>query len=92
MADLYFSEQADTLLDELERSPTRKNLLIRLNVALDMLEANPRDIRCRRRRFDSFGCWAITVTSNEGEWIILWEERDETASIVAVRAITADPC
>ena len=90
MADLYFSEQADEFLDELELTPTRKDLLDQLNSSLAMLENDPRDVRCRRRRFSSFGCWAITVTSNDEDWIILWEEKDDPSTDVVVQAITPD--
>ena len=91
MTDLYFSEQANAVLEELERTPSRAHLLGRLNTALDMLEADPHDVRCRRRRFDTIGCWAITVISNEGDWLILWSEKNEHGTELIVRAITPDP-
>ena len=91
MADLYFSEEANALIEELERTPSRRHLLGRLNTALDTLEADPQDVRCRRRRFDTIGCWAITVISSEGDWLILWSERNELCTEVNVRAITPDP-
>ena len=91
MTDLYFSEQANALLEQLESTPSRQHLLGRINTALDVLEADPHDVRCRRRRFDTIGCWAITVISNDGDWLILWSERNELATEVNVRAITPDP-
>ena len=91
MVDLYFSQQANEALKELERTPTRKHLLGRLYDALEMLETDPRDVRCKRRRFDTIGCWAITVISNEGDWLILWDDKDELTTDVYVRAIIPDP-
>lgn len=75
MAILYLSDQANNLLDELEETPSRHDLLGRINIALDMLEADPTDARCRRRRIQSIGCWGITVLHHGGDWRILWEER-----------------
>ncbi len=91
MAILYFSDQANDLLDELEETPSRHDLLGRINTALDMLEADPLDARCRRRRFQNIGFWGIMVFHHEGDWLILWEERDEACAEVDVRAITRDP-
>ena len=39
----------------LEETPSRHDLLGRINTALDMLEADPLDARCRRRRFQNIG-------------------------------------
>jgi hypothetical protein len=92
MAVLVFSEQADDMLDELEATPTRVNLLGRINSALDLLESDPTDIRCRRRRFQNIGCWAISVEADTNEWLILWEEGDAGSSdTVIVRAINPAP-
>jgi 3'-phosphoadenosine 5'-phosphosulfate sulfotransferase (PAPS reductase)/FAD synthetase len=91
VTDLYFSEQANALLEELKGTPSRQHLLGRINTALDMLETDPHDVRCRRRRFNTIGCWAITVISDEGDWLILWSERNERDTEVNIHAITPDP-
>jgi hypothetical protein len=91
VTDLYFSEQANALLEELEGTPSRQHLLGRINTALDMLETDPHDVRCRRRRFNTIGCWTITVISDEGDWLILWSERNELDTEVNIHAITPDP-
>ena len=91
MAELYFSEQADGLLDELEQSPAQAGLLGRINNSLDLLEADPFDPRCRRRRFQNIGCWGITIFDDAGDWLILWDEQDPDCTAVNVRAITRDP-
>lgn len=44
-----------------------------LEECLDWIEAEPVDVRARRRRFSN-GMWAIVRTVAGGEWITLWEE------------------
>lgn len=85
MATLLFAPEADKFLTELEATPTRVELLGKINTALDLLERDPSDIRCRRRRFSNIGCWAISLEAERTDWLILWEE-DETGSVI-VRAI-----
>ena len=89
MATLLFSPEADELLNELEATPTRVRLLGQINTALDLLENDPSDVRCRRRRFSNIGCWAISFEADSTEWLILWEEGEEGA--IVVRAIVPAP-
>lgn len=91
MAVLYFSEQANDCLDELERTPNQRGVLAGINRALDLLEADPWDARCRRRRFQNIGCWGITVPHQEGDWLIFWEERDDECAEIDICAIALDP-
>lgn len=89
MALLLFAPEADELLTELEATPTRVGLLREINTALDLLERDPSDVRCRRRRFSNIGCWAIAVEAEGTQWLLLWEEGEEDA--VVVRANVPSP-
>jgi hypothetical protein len=53
-----------------------------LEECLDWIEAEPVDVRARRRRFSN-GMWAILRTVAGAEWLILWEE--DTAGQPIVR-------
>jgi hypothetical protein len=44
-----------------------------LEECLDWIEAEPLDVRARRRRFSN-GMWAIVRAIAGSEWLILWEE------------------
>jgi hypothetical protein len=44
-----------------------------LEECLDWIEAEPVDVRARRRRFSN-GMWAIVRAAAGGEWLIWWEE------------------
>lgn len=61
----------------------------RLEEALDWIEADPPDVRAKRRRFSN-GLWVIAVREAGEDWTILWEDVeggpvvrliDETTSI-----------
>ena len=41
--------------------------------ALDWIERDPPDPRCRRRRFDD-GTWAVNVEAAGEAWVLLWRE------------------
>ena len=89
MATLLFSAQADDMLAALEADPARALLVGGLHVALDLLEAEPGDVRCRRRRFQSIGVWGIPVVVDDEEWLILWEPGSGSDGII--QAITPAP-
>lgn len=40
---------------------------------LDWIEADPADIRAKRRRFSN-GIWVVVRAVDGDEWIVLWEE------------------
>jgi hypothetical protein len=44
-----------------------------LEECLDWIEAEPVDVRARRRRFSN-GMWAIVRPVAGEEWLVLWEE------------------
>lgn len=76
MATLVFSPEADDELTRLENDPGQDHLVARIHTALDVLEADPGDVRNRRRRFNTIGVWGIAIVAGDEEWLILWEPAD----------------
>lgn len=89
MAELAFSPEADDLLTSMEDDPARRPCAGRLNSALDALEADPGDVRNRRRCFHTIGQWGIAVVCGEEEWLILWEPLE--VDVVVVHHIVPAP-
>ena len=89
MVSLSFAPEADEFLSELEVTPTGIRLLGEINTDLDLLERDPSDVRCRRRRFSNIVCWAISLEIERQEWLILWEDSQDGS--VIVRAIIPAP-
>ena len=75
--------RAYTSLDHASTAP----LLDAIDDALDLLEADPGDKRCRARSFGG-GLWGITVP---GDWLIVWEHDPEQDDLIRVRYLGADP-
>ncbi|MDP9074204.1 MAG: hypothetical protein M3N98_08530 [Actinomycetota bacterium] len=48
---------------------------------LDWVEADPVDLRAKRRRFTN-GMWAIVRPVAGSEWVILWEESEPGHPVV----------
>jgi hypothetical protein len=82
VAELVFSPEADQVLSRLEADEIQRGCAARLNSALDLLEADPGDVRNRRRRFNTIGLWGIGVVCGDEEWLILWEPGDDDVVIV----------
>ena len=78
MAELVFSPEADEVLNRIEADEAQRICVGRLNTALDILEADPGDARNRRRRFQTIGLWGVPVVCGDDEWLILWEQQDDT--------------
>ncbi|MEZ5204809.1 MAG: hypothetical protein R2701_10640 [Acidimicrobiales bacterium] len=72
MAILKFAPEALVSLDVLLEDPTRSTLVERLNVLLDVLEAEPTDPRVRRRRFTDPPLWCFVVAGSHEDWAVLW--------------------
>lgn len=70
------------MLNRLEASDGERECATRIHRALDVLEADPGDVRNRRRRFQTLDLWGIAVVCPEHEWLVLWEPRDGTVVIV----------
>ncbi len=82
MAELAFSPEADEVLTRMEADERQRRCAARLNIALDLLEADPGEARNRRRRFNTIGLWGIPVVCGDDEWLILWEQNDDEVVIV----------
>ncbi len=89
MAELVFSPEADSVLNALEVDGGQRHCAARLNSALDVLEADPGDVRNRRRRFNTIGLWGIAVICGDDEWLILWELHE--SDVVMVHHIVPAP-
>ena len=71
MRELEFSAEAQEALQGVRRRNPR--LGERLDAALDLAEADPPDQRAKRRGF-SGGKYAIEVTLDSEEWLVIWAE------------------
>lgn len=60
----------------MEVDPAWRRCVGRIHQALDLLEADPGDVRNRRRRFMTIDLWASAVFCDDSEWLILWEPGD----------------
>ena len=89
MAELVFGRQADAFLTELESDPARASLLRRINSNLDVLEADPTDIRCRRHRFASIDIWGMSFVFGFEDWLIT--RRPGGGDEVIVHTISLSP-
>ncbi|MDZ7732995.1 MAG: hypothetical protein U5R31_07630 [Acidimicrobiia bacterium] len=86
MAELLFSPEADESLSALERDPKFATLVGKIHAALDLLEADPGDVRCRRHRYQNVGVWGMVVSAEGEQRQIYWEPVEE--ELVHVHAIT----
>ncbi|HEX9353227.1 MAG TPA: hypothetical protein VF933_05360 [Streptosporangiaceae bacterium] len=62
-------------------------MLDALNDALDALEADPGDKRCRVRSFGG-GLWGIPVRGRDDDWLLIWEQDQEGT---VIRYLGTDP-
>ena len=72
---LRFEPHAAVAYEQLQR-PGEARLLDTLNDALDTLETNPGDRRCRVRSFGG-GLWGIPVRGRNDDWLVIWEQDQE---------------
>lgn len=83
---LRFDPDAAAAYERLGR-PGDAQLIDALDEALDLLEADAGDKRCRARSF-SRGRWGIAIRGRDEDWLIIW---DEDAEGTVVRYIGLDP-
>lgn len=88
-AAILFAPAVDKFLTELGATSTEGGPLGPINSALDLLESEPLDDRCRRRKFPNTGCWAISLEVDGTEWLVLWEA--DAKGTIIVRAIVPSP-
>jgi len=67
-----------------------EDLLDAIDVAVDLLEEDPGDKRCRQRSF-SDGLWGITVRDRSEDWLIIWERDRDSEDLIHIRYLGADP-
>lgn len=81
MATLKFTPDAATAYANLDNATTAP-LLDAIDDALDLLEADPGDKRCRARAFGD-GLWGIPVRSRFDDWLIIWNKTKATMTSYA---------
>lgn len=86
MGTLWFDSEADEALTRLEADPSRRRLLARVRVVLDLLEAEPGNETLRRIRF-STQLWCVTVVAGDDVLVVLWEPHPNEANDVVVQYI-----
>ncbi len=89
MATLQFAPDAERAYAELD-SPGMVRLLDAVDDALDLLEEDPGDKRCRVRSF-SGALWGIPVRDRSDDWLLIWEQDPDDSEVIRVRYIGRDP-
>jgi hypothetical protein len=89
MATLKLTPDAASAYARLDNAATAV-LLDAVDGALDMLEADPGDKRCRARAFGD-GLWGIPVRCRSDDWLVIWEQDLEEDEVIRVRYIGRDP-
>jgi hypothetical protein len=89
-AQLRFGREANGLLTQLETDTTlNSELLGKVHMALDQLEAHPEHPWCRHQHFQHLGLWAVSFVHDGRQWLILWSSLD--AADVVVHAVVPAP-
>lgn len=83
VAEILFTPEADQAISALEADPTREQLLVRVDAALQALAADPGDQRCRRRSYGG-GLWGMPVRTADDDWLILWVAGPQQDEITVV--------
>jgi hypothetical protein len=89
MTTLKFTPDALRAYEALD-TPHTVPLLDAVDDALDLLEADPGDKRCRTRAFGD-GLWGITVRDRSDDWLIVWEHDQDEQDLIRVRYFGIDP-
>ncbi|TVR30135.1 MAG: hypothetical protein EA388_14815 [Nitriliruptor sp.] len=74
MAELGLSDDAYRTYQELERDEARWPVLDVVEDALEAIAADPGHRSNRQRRFQDPPCFAVPVTTAEGDWVVLWRQ------------------
>jgi hypothetical protein len=89
MATLKLAPEAAKAYTKLDSAATAQ-LLDAVDHALDLLEADPGDKRCRTRAFGE-RLWGIPVRDRTEDWLIIWEHDLDDDDVVRVRYLGPDP-
>lgn len=65
-----------------------ENVADAVEEVLDWIEAEPPDVRAKRRRFSN-GMWAVNVRVLGEEWTVVWEEETPGQPVVRLLAETS---
>jgi hypothetical protein len=84
-----FDPQPWDAYETLERAGSQ-DLLNAIDDALDQLEEDPGDKRCRQRSFGG-SLWGVTVRDRSEDWLIIWEHDQDREDLVHIRYLGADP-
>lgn len=85
MRQLTLDPEPSTTLDTLwDRAP---RLADRIEEALDWIEADPPDVRSKRRAFSN-GMWVISIHAAGEDWTVIWDEDQPGQPVVRLIAET----
>lgn len=79
MADSGLSEEALAVYTELEGDQSRWPTLDAVEDVLVAIAQDPGSRPNRARRFQDPACFAVPVSTPEGDWIVLWREVTDEA-------------
>lgn len=82
MPDLGLSDEAFEVYEALERDQGRWPTLDPIEDALAAIAADPGSRDNRLRRFQDPPCFAVPVSTPEGDWIVLWRVVSEDDEFV----------
>ena len=86
MAELGLPNEALELYEALERDQSRRPTLDAVEAALDLISRDPGGREARPRRFQDSPCFAVPVTTPQGDWIVLWRPVTEDDTFVELAA------
>ncbi len=86
VADLGLSQEALEVYQELEQDQSRWGTLDALEAAMDAVAADPGHRTSRQRRFQDPPCFAVPVSTPDGDWIVLWREVTDSREFDALSA------
>ena len=72
LAELGLANEALATYEALERDQSRWPTLDAVEAALDLVARDPGAREARLRRFRDPPCFAVPVSTPEGDWIVLW--------------------
>ncbi len=87
--ELFFSPEADQVLDELERDDSKDTLVNAIWDILDLITEKPGSAQARHRALRTTGghsVWLVPVRGlyEDKAWVVLWQPRDEDALIAYI--------
>lgn len=87
VGELWFDEEADAALADLERDSNRTALNEAVQRVLFQLASDPGDRSVRKVRFQEPKLWCVTVFAGNEGWAVLWEPHPGVDGDVIVQYI-----